>query len=106
MTKAKGIQLDDQTRCAHWHSPVDIIAIKFACCNEYYACYDCHQALADHEPKRWPRESFDQEEAILCGACQKTMTITTYMNANSTCPQCGASFNSRCQLHWHLYFEV
>ncbi|MBL2003985.1 chromophore lyase, partial [Klebsiella pneumoniae] len=23
--------IDDQTRCIHWNSPLDIIAIKFSC---------------------------------------------------------------------------
>lgn len=102
----KGQELDAQSRCAHWHSEVDIIAIKFACCGEFYACYDCHAAEADHEAKTWPSTSFKSEKAIYCGACKHTLTIFEYMQSDSKCPECGATFNSRCQLHWHLYFEV
>src|SRR3954467_2097326 len=44
-----GRALDAQTRCAHWHSPLDIIAIKMRCCGAYYACRECHDELAGHE---------------------------------------------------------
>ena len=37
-----GRDLDPQTRCAHWHSPLDIIAIKMKCCGAYWACRECH----------------------------------------------------------------
>ena len=54
--EVKGVDLDRQTRCKHWNSTRDIIAIKFACCQTYYACYDCHQELAGHPAARWPTE--------------------------------------------------
>lgn len=104
--KIKGLQIDQQTRCAHWNAPVDIIAIKFACCQEFYACFDCHDTLADHPPQRWPKEQFTTEKAILCGQCQHTMTIQTYQESNSQCPNCHAAFNPRCSLHWDLYFKM
>ena len=44
----RGVNLDPQTRCEHYHGPTDIIAIKMKCCGVYYACKDCHVALADH----------------------------------------------------------
>ena len=34
-----GVAIDAQTRCAHYHSELDRIAIKFKCCQAYYACY-------------------------------------------------------------------
>ena len=43
--------MDAETRCVHYRSALDIIAIKMACCGVYYACKDCHAALADHEIK-------------------------------------------------------
>jgi len=102
--KVMGVDLDGQTRCKHWNSTRDIIAIKFACCQTYYACYDCHQELAGHAPSRWPKENFQLEKVVLCGSCKNEMSIQTYQKANSQCPQCGAAFNPRCALHWPLYF--
>ena len=102
----KGKVIDQNGRCAHWHSERDIVAIKFACCNEYYACYECHREVAGHEAGRWPKISFDTESAILCGSCRATLTISVYMSSNSVCPCCKAPFNPGCQLHWDLYFDV
>ena len=51
-----GVGLDDETRCSHYRSPVDIVALKAGCCGEYYACHACHAALADHELVPWPRD--------------------------------------------------
>jgi uncharacterized CHY-type Zn-finger protein len=101
----KGKLIDSETRCEHWHSELDIIAIQFACCKDFYACFDCHEALAGHPPKPWPLATFDQVEAILCGHCKNTMSIQSYQAADSRCPNCDAAFNPRCSLHWHLYFE-
>jgi uncharacterized CHY-type Zn-finger protein len=42
-----GSEVDKESRCAHYHSPLDIIAIKMAYCASYYACKDCHELLAD-----------------------------------------------------------
>jgi len=63
-----GINVDQQTRCAHYRKPTDIIAIKMKCCGVYYACKDCHEALSGHPIEVWPRAEWD-ERAILCGAC-------------------------------------
>src|SRR5690606_21838521 len=63
-----GKTVDSQTRCVHWHSGLDIIAIKFKCCDKYYPCFSCHEEEADHEPQVWPKTEFDQK-AILCGVC-------------------------------------
>lgn len=37
----RGRLVDGQGRCVHWHSPLDVVANRFACCDEYYACYRC-----------------------------------------------------------------
>ncbi|HEY6386383.1 MAG TPA: CHY zinc finger protein [Candidatus Acidoferrum sp.] len=50
-----GLNLDPQTRCAHYHGPSDIISIKMKCCGIYYACKDCHEALAAILLKSGPR---------------------------------------------------
>ncbi|WP_438350741.1 CHY zinc finger protein [Paenibacillus sp. FA6] len=98
-----GAVVDNETRCVHYHTEKDIIAMKFKCCNRYYPCYKCHEEHADHSIERWPQEQFD-ELAILCGSCHTELTIQQYMHTAS-CPHCRASFNERCALHYPIYFE-
>lgn len=100
----KGVGLDAQTRCVHYHAQQDVIAIKMVCCQTYYACKDCHEALADHPLQAWPRERW-QEQAIRCGMCRQQLTITQYLDCNSTCPNCGAAFNPGCRNHHQFYFS-
>jgi uncharacterized CHY-type Zn-finger protein len=100
-----GRSLDVETRCAHWRSPLDIIAIKMRCCGAYYACRDCHDELAGHPATVWAVEEFSQP-AILCGACGAELSVSQYLNCNSRCPRCGAGFNPGCQAHRHLYFAA
>jgi len=104
-TEVFGKSVDDQTRCVHWHSQLDIIAIKFKCCDKYYPCFSCHEEEADHAHEVWPKGEFD-EKAILCGACGHELGIREYMDSDNTCPNCQASFNPGCSNHYHLYFEV
>lgn len=101
----KGIDLDHETRCAHYRSPLDIVAINMKCCGVYYACKDCHMALADHALQVWPRADWDQP-AILCGACRAQLTIRKYLECDSLCPKCGAAFNPACRNHHRFYFEI
>jgi uncharacterized CHY-type Zn-finger protein len=100
-----GKSVDHQTRCIHWHSALDVIAIKFKCCGKYYPCFSCHEEEADHDHQVWPTSEFDQK-AILCGVCGHELGILEYMEANNTCPKCEASFNPSCSKHYHLYFET
>ncbi|MFT3744061.1 MAG: CHY zinc finger protein [Pyrinomonadaceae bacterium] len=102
--KIYGIDIDAETRCAHWHSKLDIIAIKFKCCGLWYPCFECHAAVADHAALTW---SVDErsEKAILCGKCGYQLSISEYFAFDSTCPQCGSGFNPGCAKHYHLYFE-
>jgi len=103
VTSILGAVVDDQTRCIHWSGELDVVAMRFACCKEYYPCFDCHTA-AGHEPAVWPLARFD-EPAVLCGVCDTEMTVTRYL-AVDACPSCGAGFNPGCSLHHHLYFET
>ena len=100
-----GIDVDAETRCAHWHSPLDIVAIKFKCCGRWHPCFDCHAETADHEAAVWPPEEFG-EEAILCGVCGRRLTIDEYFTSASACPACSSPFNPGCAKHFHLYFET
>jgi uncharacterized CHY-type Zn-finger protein len=100
-----GRDLDPQTRCAHWHSPLDIIAIRMKCCGAYWACRACHDELAGHEAAVWPVAEWDQP-AILCGACKAQLSVKEYLACDSRCPRCGAGFNPGCARHKHLYFAT
>lgn len=102
--KVAGIDLDAETRCAHWHSPRDVVAIKMKCCGVYYACKDCHEALADHPIAVWPRTEW-HEKAVLCGACGSELPIRDYLACRSRCPVCSANFNPDCRHHHHFYFD-
>jgi len=103
LSDVRGVDLDSQTRCKHYHGATDIIAIKTKCCRVYYACKDCHQALADHPIEVWPESDF-HERAILCGACGAELTIRQYMQCEFSCPACHAGFNPGCRNHYHFYF--
>ena len=101
----RGIDLDAETRCAHYHTALDIVAIKMRCCGVYYACKDCHVALAGHPIAVWPRGEWEAR-AVLCGACRVEMTIREYLESEVRCPACGAGFNPGCCKHHHFYFEA
>ena len=99
-----GTSVNERTQCAHYHSERDIIAIKFKCCDAFYACIQCHAEAAGHLPVVWSKAEFDTE-AILCGNCQSTFSITGYLSCANSCPLCQAAFNPGCANHYYLYFE-
>ncbi|HXO04582.1 MAG TPA: CHY zinc finger protein, partial [Candidatus Sulfotelmatobacter sp.] len=101
----RGVNLDAQTRCEHYHGPTDIIAIKMKCCGVYYACKDCHETLAGHPIEVWSEREWTQK-AILCGACRAELTIHQYMQCESRCPTCRERFNPGCRNHYHFYFAA
>ena len=105
MTEVKGKPVDNETRCTHYHSALDVIAIKFKCCNTYYPCFYCHEETAGHAAEVWSKTEFDTK-AILCGVCKQEITIHEYQRSNYQCPHCSTSFNPKCSNHNHLYFEV
>ncbi|SFB32571.1 Uncharacterized protein, contains Zn-finger domain of CHY type [Lentibacillus halodurans] len=96
--------IDQETRCEHYHSSNDRIAIKFYCCGEYFPCYKCHAQYGCGTTKVWPRTKFDRK-AIFCGNCKTELTINEYLKGSYRCPFCHAAFNPGCALHAHLYFE-
>ena len=116
----RGVAVDPETRCAHWDTRVDVVALRFGCCEAYYPCDVCHDAATDHEAEPWPRDRFD-EPAVLCGACGATLTAREYLDGdgeaqsasssrakpdNDACPRCGAAFNPGCRKHRDRYFET
>jgi uncharacterized CHY-type Zn-finger protein len=100
-----GLEVDAATRCLHWHSPLDVVAIKMNCCRLYYACKDCHDALADHPLTTWSRDT-REEKAVLCGDCGLEMSISDYLGSGNACPGCRTKFNPGCARHHHFYFEI
>ncbi|CAH1850663.1 CHY zinc finger protein [Convivina intestini] len=94
-----GLDLDQQGRCHHYHQANDIAALKCTQCQQYYACYQCHNALADHlfvacDPNDLP---------VLCGVCQQLMNYNQYVTG--VCPSCQSAFNPKCSLHRDIYFK-
>lgn len=100
-----GKPVDNQTRCVHYQTSLDIIAIKFKCCDTYFPCYSCHEETTNHEAQVWPVQEFNQK-AILCGVCGNELSISDYMACDNTCPKCSSLFNPGCKNHYHLYFET
>lgn len=101
----KGDLIDHETRCTHYHSERDRVAIKFYCCQTYFPCYKCHEAYGCGEATVWPKKAFDHK-AVLCGSCGEELTIAEYLQGLSKCPFCQAAFNPNCRLHQHFYFDV
>ncbi|WLR52556.1 CHY zinc finger protein [Bacillus tianshenii] len=101
----RGLLVDNETRCLHYHKKTDIIAIKFPCCKTYYPCFYCHQETAGHPAHVIPKTSFD-EKSILCGSCKYELTVTEYLQCRYQCPNCQAKFNPSCKNHNDLYFEM
>lgn len=102
--RIRGVGVDADGRCAHWRSPLDVVAFRFPCCRGWWACHDCHEAVADHPARPWPPAS-GNEPAVLCGACRTVYGIDAYRASPEACPACATPFNPRCRLHHPRYFE-
>lgn len=97
-----GATVDEETRCVHYSSERDVVAIRFYCCDRFYPCYRCHEEEADHRAERWPRSS-GEVPAVLCGVCSETLTVATYLSVDR-CPRCRSEFNPGCAAHAPRYF--
>ncbi|KPN29863.1 hypothetical protein SY89_00583 [Halolamina pelagica] len=127
----RGVDVGPETRCRHYDSERDVIAIRFPCCGTFYPCYECHLAAADHEPERWGEVSGSPEgavgegspdrtvgedvgsadravgedaNAVLCGSCGSVLTVAEYLDCDDRCPNCRAAFNPGCRRHYDRYF--
>ena len=103
-TIVNGVDVRAETQCADWNSDLDIIAIRFKCCGEWFSCFDCHKAEATHDASVWASDERDVK-AVLCGKCGHQLTIEQYFNCGAVCPQCNGRFNPGCANHYHLYFS-
>jgi len=104
-TTVRGVDIDPQTRCAHYHDEHDIVAIKFKCCGNWFACLQCHSGLTGHAAEVWAKEEAG-EQAVMCGNCGTQLTIREYLQCAFACPHCERRFNPGCATHHHLYFEM
>ncbi|MCM0597458.1 hypothetical protein KAR50_06325 [Periweissella fabaria] len=94
-----GCNLDADGRCEHYHLPTDIAALKCAKCQQFFACYTCHDQLRDHTFVA----SSKTDLAVMCGVCKTLMNFTSYTRGN--CPKCQHPFNPKCRLHYDTYFS-
>ena len=94
-----GKLVDDQGRCEHYHTKLDVIANRCGVCNKLYACYKCHDELEDH-PFSPVKQS--EPESVMCGVCGTLYSYEEYSNITA-CKNCGAQFNPRCALHKSCY---
>jgi len=100
-----GQTVDRQTRCVHYRTLLDVIAIRFFCCGDFYPCHRCHDEVPGQHPALpWPATEHDAR-AVLCGVCGRQCRIGEYLGTGH-CPGCGARFNPGCKLHARLYFEA
>ncbi|WP_232725448.1 CHY zinc finger protein [Bacillus sp. FJAT-44742] len=99
-----GTGIDHETRCSHYCSEIDIIALKCFKCLRYFSCFLCHHEHEDHQFKRWPKAKFDHQ-SVMCGACGREMSTNEYLESGSRCPSCYSAFNPGCKRHAHLYFH-
>ncbi len=94
-----GFLTDEEGRCAHYHSPVDVAALRCGACGRYYSCYQCHDALEDHP---FMAAAAEDSHPVLCGACGRGLSREEYQQGR--CPYCGQSFNPGCRQHYSIYF--
>ena len=104
-TVVRGVDAGPETRCAHYGSDRDVVAVAFPCCGTFYPCFRCHDALADHPAEPWPAGS-EAGDAVLCGSCGERLALSTYfarLDADAACPACSAAFNPGCLSHRERY---
>lgn len=100
-----GPVVDEKTRCIHYHLDLDVIAIKFKCCEKYYPCYKCHEETELHQLTRWAKHDLDTVPVILCGECKAEWSFKQY-SQQPWCLGCLAKFNPGCCNHYSIYFDV
>ncbi|ALS01278.1 hypothetical protein ATZ33_07825 [Enterococcus silesiacus] len=104
MEKIHGSVVDNQGRCVHYASAVDVVGNKCFLCKKYYACFQCHDELEAHNFMPWPLVADPGAKIVLCGVCQFEMTADEYKK-QSGCLNCGQLFNPNCSKHSAIYFS-
>ena len=103
MVKVYGQLVDQQTRCVHYHSELDVVALKCFECQKYYPCFQCHNEAENHQFAPYP-ENLTEDKVVLCGVCQHELRIAEYKH-QPACPYCQHPFNPKCAAHYDLYFK-
>lgn len=93
---------DNQGRCIHYHSILDVIANKCSVCGKYYSCYKCHDEMEDHPFGAVPS---DEAASVMCGVCGHQFSYSEYEQMGGSCSNCGAKFNPGCSLHKCIYSD-
>jgi len=101
--RVHGVEVGPETRCAHYATERDVVALRFACCEAYFPCFRCHETAVNHEAERLPVDS--SVSAVLCGVCGAELTPREFVNGEHRCPECDAAFNPGCADHYDLYFD-
>lgn len=101
-----GEWIDRNTRCKHWNLELDVIALKFKCCDRYYPCYLCHAENVEHEACRWLGQELSLVPMVVCGVCYHQYTYMEYSNTGYTCVNCLSNFNPKCSLHTEHYVDI
>jgi uncharacterized CHY-type Zn-finger protein len=81
----RGVEIDDETRCARHGIERDVVAILFPCCDIYYPCHRCHAEVAGHGAQQWPIDRRG-EPGVLCGACGTELAIQEYLGVTACRP--------------------
>ena len=105
MIQVYGDILDEETRCQHYHSERDVIALKCFACQKYYPCFLCHDRYEDHAFLAYPM-SRSKDRVVLCGHCRTGLTISQYLGCEDACPICTHPFNPGCKKHRSIYFQT
>ena len=99
MISIHGIGVDEAGRCQHYHQTNDIVGLKCARCQQYFACYKCHDALMAHPFVSCAKKALP----VICGVCRRTMNFEEY--SQGECPSCHSQFNPNCYVHYDIYFK-
>ncbi|EGW30027.1 uncharacterized protein SPAPADRAFT_144251 [Spathaspora passalidarum NRRL Y-27907] len=102
----KGQLVDKHSRCIHYHTTIDIIALKYKCCQTYYPCFQCHQELTNHKVEKYNLTDLESIKVVLCGECYNELLFDEYKNNQMKCVYCHHEFNPGCSLHYDLYFDI
>lgn len=104
MPKIYGKLCDSVGRCIHYHQVTDIVAMKCAQCNRFYACYRCHNEEEVHPFAPLIVDNLKQLATVLCGNCQTEQTYDDYIKRGN-CGTCQRPFNPKCTSHHEYYFS-
>lgn len=101
--------IDAAGRCPHHHAAWDVVALRLACCPDWWGCHACHDHAADH-PAR-PVSADTVVAVAACGACGAAYAPAAYLAVYRdhpdapACPTCGHAWNPGCADHLNHYVE-